>query len=188
TVVAAYTAASKVQQLATQPAATFGFAMATYAGQNLGAGRLDRIKTGLKKTILISTIFNIALAAIVMIFGGFFTKLFVSGENTEVIALSKEYLLIVSPFYLVLGLLFIYRSALQGIGNAVIPLVSGAFELIMRVAVAFTLSLNFGYIGICFADPAAWIGATALLIISYYICMHNLVKRNNMRLEAAKLE
>lgn len=170
-IVAAYTAASKVEQLATQPALTFGLAMATYTGQNLGAGKIERIRTGIKKCVILSVVFCIVACVLVIIFGRGLTRLFVSGspdEVLQVIEASQTYLNIVSVFFWILGLLFIYRNALQGLGNAKIPLLSGFVELLMRVGVAFTLSNYIGYTGICLASPIAWIGATILLIVAFY--------------------
>lgn len=180
TIVAAYTAASKVEQLATQPGFTFGLAMATYTGQNLGAGKIERIGIGLKKCIKLSMIFSIIGTILVFIFGGNLTQLFVSGEQYEVIAASKKYLDIVSIFFFVLGLLFIYRNALQGLGNAFVPLLSGVLELLMRVGVALTLSSYIGYTGICLASPIAWIAATILLIVAYYKNINNLKYMGNI--------
>lgn len=174
TIVAAYTAAAKVEQLATQPGLTFGLAMATYTGQNLGAGNIERIGIGLKKCIKLSMGFCIIGTILVILFGANLTQLFVSGEQYEVIAASKQYLNIVSVFFFVLGLLFIYRNALQGLGNAFVPLLSGALELLMRVGVALTLSNYIGYTGICLASPIAWIAATILLMVAYYRTIKNL--------------
>lgn len=174
TTVAAYTAASRVEQLATLPASTFGVAMATYVGQNLGAQKFDRIRLGIKKCIMVSMIFCIVGGVIVSTFGGFLTTLFVSSEQQEVILASKQYLNTVSLFFWVLGLLFIYRNALQGLGNAVIPLWSGFLELLMRVGVALVLSKLIAYQGICLAGPIAWVAATILLITSYYRTINKL--------------
>ena len=168
TTVAAYTAATKVEQLASQPAATLGVAMATYAGQNLGAKKFDRIHLGIKKCVMISMVICIGGGLLVSICGGFLTTLFVSAEHQEVIALSKQYIITVSLFFWVLGLLFIYRNALQGLGNAVVTLWSGVTELVMRIGVALILSKLIAYQGICFAGPIAWVAATIFLIISYH--------------------
>lgn len=177
TIVAAYTAASKVEQLATQPAFTFGLAIATYTGQNLGAGKIDRIKLGVKKCILLSMVSCILACILVIVFGSALTQMFISDPNpaiiNEVIEASRHYLIIVSVFFWALGLLFIYRNALQGLGNAKVPLMSGFLELVLRVAVAFTLSRYIGYTGICLASPIAWIGAAILLSSAYYKNVNN---------------
>ncbi|SFD17231.1 MATE family efflux transporter [Clostridium uliginosum] len=168
TIIAAYTAASKVEQLVMQPAITFGVTMATYSGQNLGAGKIERIKEGVKKCSYISLIISIASGVIVVCFGGTFTKLFISGAQPEVIASAQHYLNIVSIFFTILGLLFIYRNTLQGIGEAFVPMMAGVAELVVRVIVAFTLPTFIGYTGICLASPIAWIAATIPLAIKYF--------------------
>lgn len=167
-IIASYTAASKVQQLVMQPSVTFGVAMATYSGQNLGAGRIDRIKEGVKKCIIISIIVSIASSIIVILFGGSFTKMFMSGNDLEVISYSKHYLNTVSLFYIPLGLIFIYRNTLQGIGESFVPMMAGFAEMVARTVVAFTLPLLIGFTGIALADPAAWIAACVPLMITYY--------------------
>lgn len=180
--IAAYTASAKVEQLVTQPAATFGITMATYCGQNLGAGRMDRIKEGVRKCSFISFAFSVAAGIIVIAFGPFLTGLFVNDGKPEVIheviQNAQYYLNIVAVFFPVLGLLFIYRNALQGMGESIVPLLAGGIELLLRVAVAFTLPSFIGYTGICFASPVAWIGAMVLLAVAYFISIHKKTRHN----------
>lgn len=180
TIVAAYTAASKVEQLAIQPSMTIGLAVGTYAAQNLGAQKLDRIRLGIRKSIVISFVICISSGILLTLLGGPLTTLFVSGEQQAVIAASKQYISTVSIFFFVLGLLFIYRSTLQGLGNAIIPFWSGVVELIMRVGVALILSRMIGFSGVCLAGPFAWTGAAILLAISYYRTIHRLEKEASL--------
>lgn len=177
TIVAAYTAASKVEQLAMQPSMTIGLAMGTYAAQNLGAGKYERIRLGVRKSIMISFIICIGGGLFVSLFGSTLTTLFVSSDQQEVILASQRYLNTVSLFFFVLGLLFIYRSTLQGLGNAIIPFWSGVIELVMRVGVALILSQMIGFTGICLAGPFAWTGAAILLGISYYKTISRIEKK-----------
>lgn len=172
TTVAAYTAASKVEQLVVQPAMTFGITMATYCGQNLGAGRIDRIRDGVNQCSLLSLIVSVAAGAIVVLFGKPLTLLFISGEQTEeVINLSRQYLNTIAAFLPVLGMLFIYRNSMQGMGETIFPMLGGVMELVARTIAVYTLpfALGFGYAGLCFASPLAWIAATVLLFVSYRI-------------------
>ncbi|ACD53500.1 multidrug transporter MatE [Clostridium botulinum] len=168
TIIAAYTASSKVEQLVMQPAITFGITMATYSGQNLGAGKINRIKEGVKKCCIISTIISVIAGIIVVLFGKSFTKLFIDTPDPNVLAASQHYLNIVSVFFIFLGLLFIYRNTLQGIGDGFVPMMAGVAELLVRVIVAFTLPTIIGYTGICLASPIAWIAACIPLAIKYY--------------------
>lgn len=173
TVIAVYTAASKVEQIVTQPGISFGTTMATYCGQNLGAGKYDRIKEGVKKGSIITIMVSIIAAVVLFVFGKSLSTLFISSDQIEALNYSKQYLNTVAAFLPILGMLFIYRNSLQGIGDAFIPMMAGVAELVARVIVAFTFPAFIGYIGICLASPFAWIGATIPMAIKYRI----LIKR-----------
>ena len=173
TVIAAYTAASKVEQIVTQPGISFGTTMATYCGQNLGAGKYDRIKEGVKKGSIITIMVSIIAAVVLFVFGKSLSTLFISSDQIEALNYSKQYLNTVAAFLPILGMLFIYRNSLQGIGDAFIPMMAGVAELVARVIVALTFPAFIGYIGICLASPFAWIGATIPMAIKYRI----LIKR-----------
>ena len=179
-IIASYTAASKVQQVVMQPAITFGVAMATYSGQNLGAGRIDRIKEGVKKCTIISIIVSIASTIVVVLFGGAFTKMFISGNDLEVIETAKHYLNTVSIFYIPLGLIFIYRNTLQGIGESFVPMMAGVAEMVARTVVAFTLPALLDFTGIALADPVAWIAAAVPLGITYYKRINVILKEKQL--------
>lgn len=169
TKIAAYTAASKVEQLVTQPAGTFGVTMANYAGQNLGAGRIDRVKEGVKKCSVLTIIFAVAASAILLLFGKPLTGLFIDGKEAEVFASAQVYLTIIAVFLPVLNMLFVYRNALQGMGRSFMPFMAGVFELFARTVCAFTLPVVIGFAGICLAGPIAWIAATIPLAVAYYV-------------------
>ncbi|MGL4335960.1 MAG: MATE family efflux transporter [Turicibacter sp.] len=168
TTVAAYTAATKAEQIVMQPSIALGMTMATFTAQNLGARKLDRINKGVKQALSITLVYNILSGLFIVFFGRYIVSLFVSEGITEVLPLSQQYLNTAALFYTVLGTLFLYRFALQGLGNAKVPMFSGIVELGMRSLVAFTLPGAIGFAGICIASPAAWIGATILLVVSYY--------------------
>lgn len=168
TIVAAYTAASKVEQILMQPAITLGTTMATYTGQNLGAERYDRIEDGIKRSVRISIIFSIIAGIIIVMFGTDIAKLFISVEAPEVMKSAKQYLNTVALFFIPLGLLFVYRHVLQGLGEGMITMYAGISELVGRLIVGFFLSKYLGYTAICLAGPAAWIAAAVLLIVCYY--------------------
>ncbi len=177
TTVAAYTAASKIEQLTEQPIVAFGVTMSTFAAQNYGAGFFDRIRSGVRNCNILALIFSIFGVALVFLLGGVLSSLFLGSGQSEAIRQSREYLNIVVVFYFFLGLIFIYRSTLQGIGNVVAPFLSCICELVMRVAVAILFSKWFGYVGVCFATPFAWVGAGVLLVICYFIAMRKLERK-----------
>lgn len=166
--VAAYTAAQKIDTIATQPMNSFGATMATYTAQNYGANKLDRIRKGVFQCILISVSFSIVMG-LVNIFAGYqLTSLFVGSGEKEVLSLSQTYLQINGALYFVLALLFIYRFTLQGLGKGLIPTIAGIMELIMRAFGALILAAQLGFAGACASNPLAWIGACIPLAIAYY--------------------
>lgn len=174
--IAAFTAASKVLQLAMQPVMTLGITMATYVGQNLGAKNYLRIKEGVRQCANISIITSI-IAGLVLIFGAeYFVKLFIENPDKEIILKAKECLIYAGVFFIPLGLIFVYRNALQGMGESFVPMMAGVYELIARSVVAFTLPRFIGYTGICISDPIAWIAAIIPLIYTYHKKINDLVK------------
>ncbi|MEF9920449.1 MAG: MATE family efflux transporter [Erysipelotrichaceae bacterium] len=168
TYVAAYSAASRIMMVIEQPGVTFGFAMAAYIGQNLGANRIDRIRDGIHKCIRLSLILYAFITLILIVFGKDFISIIVSSSETKVISIAYEYIFITSLFLWVLSLLFIYRSSLQGMGDTFIPMISGIVELVCRILVALCIPTLLGFKGIAFAEAGAWIGAELLLMIAFY--------------------
>ena len=168
TVIASYAAASKVLQLVMQPATTLGVTMATYCGQNIGAKRYDRIKEGVKKCVQISIITSVISAIILIFLGKYFVMMFVSNPDAEILSYAQQVLNISAIFFIPLGLIFVYRNALQGIGDSFIPMMAGVYELVARAIVAFTLPKVLEFMGICLADPVAWFAAVIPLAYTYY--------------------
>ena len=166
--VAGYSAGSRVIIILEQVGNTFGFAIATYAGQNLGANKIDRIKEGVRNTNVILFVINSALGVLVVLFGKQVLALIVSGGETEVISIGYQYLVVTSLLLWVLGLLFVYRSTLQAIGDTFIPMISGIVEFVARIGTVIILASLFGFIAIPAAEVAAWAMATIILMITYY--------------------
>lgn len=185
--VAAFTAASKVEQLAMQPFKTLGMTMVTYAGQNLGAGKTDRIKKGVRTGMLICIICAFISGFGLYFYGEELSGLFVSAspESISVIADAKVYLDTVIVYFIPLGAIFVYRNALQGMGEAVITMLAGIIELVSRTAVALLLTASLGYTAICYASPVAWVSAGAFLVIIYLIKLNKMLKSDSTHSVAA---
>lgn len=179
TAIAAFTAASKVEMLVTQPFATLGITMASYCGQNYGANLQDRIKKGIKVATILVLASSVTAAIINIVFGRAFTYLFLDSPSSEMFVYSQQYLVIIALFYPVLGLLYIYRNSLQGLGDSLIPMIGGIGELLARTLVAMLIPATFGYIGLCFASPAAWIAATIPLTIKTIIVCHKKINASS---------
>lgn len=177
--IAAFTAALRIEQLATQPMIALGIAMATYSAQNCGAGMIGRIRNGVRNSSLISLSFSIFIALIVRFVGEEMIGIFLEDNNTVIIETARQYLNISTLFYFFLGQIFIYRNTLQGMGDSLIPLLAGIMELVMRSFAAAYLAQKLGYIGICYASPIAWIGASSVVFIGYVITMRKLSRRRS---------
>lgn len=175
TYVAGYTAARKLMNFLEQPGVMLGWALSVYTGQNYGAKRLDRIKSGTRAAILISLVLNGAMA-LIMYFGREpLVRLFIQeNEAAALLPISGMMLTAMSLFMCVLGLLFVYRNALQGLGDTTTPMLSGVLELILRMSLALLLSGKLHFLGVCIAEVSAWTGAAILLCIVYYVRMHKM--------------
>ena len=166
--IAGFSAAGKIGNIATQPFPSLGVAMATYTGQNMGAGRFDRVKKGVSAGFAICMVCSVITGAAVYLFGPYMMKIFASGDSGQMIEYGVEYLKISAWFYPPLSLIFLYRNTLQGLGDGLVPMLGGVFELAARFGAILVLAEPFGYTGICFSDPAAWVMALIPLVPVYY--------------------
>ena len=171
TLVAAFTAANKIEQVVTQAYVAMGTTMATYGAQNMGAGNVPRIRQGFKACTILGVIYSFIAAAFVMTVGKYMTYLFVS-ENVGVIMDSVEiYLWCIGICFIPLAVVNIYRNGIQGLGYGLLPMMAGVAELVGRGAVAVAAAKQRSYTGVCMASPAAWILAGSLLLVMYYYIM-----------------
>lgn len=173
TSVAAFTAAQKVEQFIVAPLSSFGMAMATYSAQNYGAGKLLRIRTGVRRCAAMSLCYTAVIMCIAIIGGNALVSLFVK-DSPAVVALSTQYLRITSLFYPTLSMLFILRYTLQGLQQGLVPTIAGLMELIMRAVGCIVLSALVGYAGICVAYALAWPGSLLPLSIAYFVILRRL--------------
>lgn len=172
--VAGFTATNKLYGLLEMAAIAYGYAITTYVGQNLGAGEIRRIKKGVNSGAVMCIVTSAVISVAMILFGRSILRLFISGEAdqaAQVLDIAYKYLFIMAMFLWVLYLLYVYRSALQGLGNTLIPMASGGAEFAMRVGCALFLPLLIGQDGIFFAEISAWAGAALLLAISYFYCI-----------------
>ena len=165
--VAAYTTASRVDSLAVAFLQSLGLAVSMYAAQNLGGRRPDRIRRGVVQATGMAILASLALGALLIAFGTQMVRIFIGDGSDEVVHLAHMMLIVNGVSYCALGVLFVLRGALQGIGHTLIPTVTGVIELVMRVAAAIVLGALIGYVGVVMSNPLAWLGAAALLIPAY---------------------
>lgn len=179
-VIAAMTAALRIEQIATLPMMSFGVALAAYVAQNFGARKFKRIRLGVIKTSTINIALSIVMAFVMRFWGTNIIGAFIGTATKEIINIAHSYLLISTIFYFFLGQIFIYRNALQGMGETVFPLLSSIAELVMRAFTAVYLAIKFGYIGMFYAGPIAWVSASTVLFLGYlYSIKHIIYKVKN---------
>ena len=159
--VAAFTATSRVEQLIHQPYQTLGAALSTYSGQNFGAKNKERLLEGFKKSMLMMTIFSLAMLPIMQFFGNAITRLFV--KDPEVIEMGAKALAITSWFYVFLGIIYMVRGVLNGVGDAFFSLINGVTEIVGRFTVPFLLTAipAIGVWGIWWSVGVVWFMSAA---------------------------
>ena len=141
---AGFTATNKLYGALELAAIAFGYSIATYTGQNMGAEKIKRIKKGIRAATVLAIATSLAITALALIFSRPLTSLFINAgsENAqEALQVAMSYLAVLAVFLPILYLLNIYRSALQGLGDTITPFLSGMMELAMRLACAFTLPM-----------------------------------------------
>ena len=168
TLVAAFTAAGKIEQVVTQAYVAMGTTMATYGAQNMGAGNVPRIRQGFRASTVIGIVYSFIAAALVMTVGKYMSYLFVSEDVGLIMDSVDVYLRCVGLFFIPLAVVNIYRNGIQGLGYGLLPMMAGVAELVGRGVVAVIAAGQKSYLGVCLASPAAWVLASALLLGMYY--------------------
>jgi len=171
-IIVGFTIALRIEQLATQPLMAIGLAMATFVAQNYGAGKISRIRDGIKKAVITSFSISIIMSGCVFLYGKHFIGSFLTNPDSTAIDVGASYLSISIMFYLFLGLIFIFKNTLQSIGKPIYPVISGFIELGIRSYAAIILASHIGYKGIYYASPLAWVGGSLVVIYGYYKNMY----------------
>ena len=171
--IAGYTATNKLYGILEIAAVSYSYAITTYVGQNFGAGNKERIRSGVVTGLYLSIATAAVIGAILFIFGRQLTGLFISRENPEAYLTasntSYRYLQYMAVLLPVLYILYVYRSALQGLGDMVVPMISGIIEFAIRVGIALYVGFLGSEQGIFYAEVSAWLGAAVFLCVMYYV-------------------
>lgn len=169
--IAGFTATSKLYGILEIAAISYGYAVTTYIGQNYGAKQTGRIKKGMRSAVVLALATSVVISIVMILLGRKITMLFISSEDPALVAAAGntayEFLVVMCIGLPVLYMLYVFLSALQGLGNTVIPMLSGIIEFVLRVTVAFIVG-KIGYeSGIFWAESAAWLGAAVFLFTGY---------------------
>lgn len=175
--VASFTAAVRVKYLFTCVLENIGVAMATYCGQNIGAQRLDRVKAGVRDAMWLMTAYFVLTVAVIYPFADEMMMLFVNGGEQEVIANAAQLMRISNWFYPALGVLVILRYSIQGLGYSNLSVMSGVMEMLARCGVSLWMVPAMAWLGVCYADPVAWVMADLFLIPAYFWLLRRLKEK-----------
>ncbi|WP_262002075.1 MATE family efflux transporter [Microbacterium sp. Mcb102] len=165
--VAAYTTGSRVDSLAVALLSSLGLAVSMYAAQNHGGRRPDRIRRGVAEATWMAVAAGVVLGGLLIAFGAPMVRLFIGAGSDDVVDMAHRMLIINGCGYWALGMLFVLRGALQGLGHTLVPTVTGVIELVMRVGAAIVLGAWIGFDGVALSNPLAWVGAIVLLVPAY---------------------
>ncbi len=175
--VMAFTAANKIENVVITLISSLGTAMATYCGQNYGAGEYNRIRYGVNSAFIIGLVSTAIIMAFVYALGPLIARLFVESPSVEVMQKTKKCLFIRTAFYLFLMMIFMYRCSLQGIGYSYVTVIGGVIELVMRIIAAFVFVRFWGFYGACFGDPITWLITAVFVFIVYVFAIRRIYKK-----------
>lgn len=175
--VASMTAGSKINIFLACPFDALGQTMAPYAGQNIGARKLDRVGKGLRAACIIGFIVSGLMVIVVKLFGDQLTMLFLDEKDPVIMQNSTQFLIIVSAFYCLLTLVNTVRFTIQGMGFSSLAIIAGVMEMIARGIAGMLLVPAFGYLGACYSSPLAWLLADAFLIPAFFLCKRKVVRQ-----------
>ena len=171
------TAGSKINIFLACPFDALGQTMAPYAGQNIGARKLDRVGKGLRAACIVGFIVSGLMVIVVKLFGGQLTMLFLDEKDPVIMQNSTQFLIIVSAFYCLLTLVNTVRFTIQGMGFSSLAIIAGVMEMIARGIAGMLLVPAFGYIGACYSSPLAWLLADAFLIPAFFLCKRKVARQ-----------
>lgn len=174
--VAAFTAAMRIKMFVMCPLDALGMAMATYSGQNYGAGKPERIWMGIKSATLMMVVYSVVIAIIMWILADKFALLFISPDETEIMKDTVYFLHLNTMFFALLGLLSILRYSIQGVGYTRLSMFSGVAEMVARVLVSLFLVPALKFQGVCLGDPTAWLFANLFLVPAFFYVYKQLRK------------
>ncbi len=179
TAVAAFTAAAKVQNLLTQGMLSMGQTMATYCGQNYGSGDVNRLKTGVKRAVQVEVIYSLLAALLFYLLLPNMVALFFSGDTSiaELLPWARTYATVSMIFYIPLSFIFIFRSAMEGCGSALLVLGCGIVEFVARCLVAFISMQVKSFLLAVACDPAAWLAAAIFSVFAFHYVLNDVERK-----------
>lgn len=184
--VASVTAGGKVNLFFTCPFDALGGTMATWAGQNVGAGKPERVHKGLMNALLLGAVYSVLACAFLSFFGKNVALLFLDSGEAEILTNAQTFLRVNSAAYLLLLCVNVFRFCIQGMGYSLFAILAGVFEMVARSIMGFGFVPKFGFFAVCFANPLAWLMADLFLIPAYALCLRRVKRRTQQFRRAEK--
>lgn len=175
-IIAAHTAARKIDEIFMMPLGTLSTAAATFASQNFGAGKYDRVYKGIKDAVLIAICWSACAILIVFAIGKYMVKWLTGTSDAEIISNALMYMKINIVFFLVLSILLVLRSSLQGVGRKVVPVLGSGIELILKFGAVNIITNRLGYFGVCILEPIIW-GICAIMVLVDFVVYQKTYKK-----------
>lgn len=177
-IIAAHTAARKIDEIFMMPLGTLATAAATFASQNFGAGKYDRVYKGIKDAVLIAIGWSACAILIVFAIGKYMVKWLTGTSDAEIISNALMYMKINIVFFLVLSILLVLRSSLQGVGRKIVPVLGSGVELILKFGAVNIITNRLGYFGVCILEPIIW-GISAIMVLVDFVVYQKTYKQSS---------
>lgn len=176
--VSGFTAAMRIKQFMMCPFDAIATAVSVFCGQNLGAGKPERIKQGIRQGVLIGVGYGLFIGTVTIFGGKYLSLLFIKENAVEVLDASAKYLRCLGFFFWSIGILNVCRMTTQGLGFSGRAIFSGMMEMIARIVVSLVFVPVFGFTAICFADQTAWISACIYIVPTCLYCVREISQKN----------
>ena len=167
--ITAHTAARKINEIFMLPLGTIALASSTFASQNYGACRTDRVKQGIKCSIIIAEIWSAFSVAVCVLFRRPLIQALTGTTDEAVISTASEYIVWNITFFFILGVLLVLRSSLQGVGRKLVPVTGSIVEFLLKILAVAVLAPKLGYFGICICEPIIWAACAVIVVIDYSV-------------------
>lgn len=168
-IVTSHTAARRIDDIFMQPIATVSMSSATFSGQNFGAGKIDRVRKGVKCGIGIAVCWSVFTVIITLLFGKPLIQAITGTASDYIISSAMSYITLNTACFFILSALVVLRSSLQGVGRKIVPVSASGIEMILKIFASSLLAPALGYFGICITEPIIWLVCAAVVAVDYFI-------------------
>lgn len=168
-IITAHTAARKIDDIFMLPLGTISLAVSTFVSQNYGAGKIDRVKRGIRCGIIISAVWSVITVVITALFRKPLVHALTGSTDEAVISTASQYILWNTAFFAILGVLLVLRSSLQGVGRKLVPISGSVMEFALKIVTVSVLAPNLGYFGICICEPIIWAVCAVIVVVDYAV-------------------